>query len=118
MSEFLYIYRNSETGRDEAMGTPERAQQSMKRWMTWMRELESKGHLKSPGQPLERDGKTVRGKAKAITDGPFLEAKDLVGGYTIIEARDLAQAAELALGCPGLDAGGSVEIRPTMKMDF
>lgn len=118
MAEFIYLYRNSPAARQENMGTPERAQKSMERWMAWMRDLESKGHLRDAGQPLEAGGKVVRGPANAITDGPFIEAKDVIGGFSIIEAKDIAQAAELAKGCPGLDGPGSVEIRPVMHMDF
>jgi hypothetical protein len=115
MSEFLYLYRIGSAEQRAAMGTPEQAQQSMKAWMAWMRDLETKGHLKNPGQPLEQAGKVVRGKQKAITDGPFVEIKDLVAGFTVVEAKDLTQAAELSTGCPILEGGGSVEIRPVMK---
>ena len=116
MSQFLYIYRNTEAARQEAMGTPERAQQSMQRWMRWMQELEANGHLKDRGQPLDRTGKVVRGQQKSVVDGPYTEAKDLVGGYSIVEARDIDHAVELSRGCPILDGGGSVEVRPVMKM--
>ena len=119
MSEFIFLYRNSPAARERTMGTPEKAQQTMQRWMVWMRDLESNGHLKSAGQPLERAGKTVRGNSKSITDGPFIEAKDVIGGYSVVEARDLAHAAELAKGCPALDdPEGSVEVRPVARMDF
>jgi hypothetical protein len=118
MSQFLYLYRMTGTARQDAMGTPERAQQNMQRWMAWMRDLDAKGHLKDRGQPLEQTGKVVRGQQKAVTDGPFTEAKDLVGGFSIVEARDIDQAVELSRGCPILDGGGSVEVRPVMKMDF
>jgi len=118
MSQFLYLYRMTDASRQAAMGSPEQAQQSMQRWMTWMRELDTKGHLKDRGQPLERTGKVVRGQQKSVTDGPYLEAKDLVGGFTLVEARDIDQAVELSRGCPILDGGGSVEVRPVMKMDM
>jgi hypothetical protein len=117
MSEFVYLYRINEAARREAMGTPEAAQRSMQRWMTWMRELDQQGHLKDRGQPLDRAGKVVTGKQKTITDGPYAEAKDLVGGFTIVQARDLAEAAELAGGCPILEGGGSVEVRPVMPLN-
>lgn len=116
MSQFLYLYRATDAARQEAMGTPERAQQSMQRWMAWMNDLEAKGHLKDRGQPLEQTGKVVRGRGKTVTDGPYTEAKDLVGGFTIVEARDIDQAVELSRGCPILEGGGSVEVRPVMKM--
>ncbi|HEY2944009.1 MAG TPA: YciI family protein [Vicinamibacteria bacterium] len=118
MSEFVYLFRASEAARRDAMGTPERAQRSMQVWLAWIRELEAKGHLKNPGQPLERAGQVVRGKKKVVTDGPYVEAKDLVLGFIIVEARDLAQAVELATGCPMLEGDGSVEIRPVMKAPF
>jgi len=115
MSEFVYLFRASEAEQREAMGTPERAQRTMQVWMAWIRDLEAKGHLKDRGQPLERGGKVVRGKKKVVTDGPYAEAKDLVLGFIVVEARDLAQAMELSTGCPMLDGGGSVEIRPVMS---
>jgi hypothetical protein len=90
----------------------------MQKWMAWMRDLDTKGHLKDRGQPLERVGKVVRGQQKMVTDGPYAEAKDLVGGFTIVEARDIDQAVELSHGCPILEGGGSVEVRPIMKMDM
>ena len=116
MSEFLFLYRTTEAENREHMGSPESAQESMQAWMVWMRELEAKGHLKSPGQPLERTGRIVRGGKKVVTDGPFTEAKDLVAGFSVIEARDLAQAVELSKGCPILAGEGSVEVRPVMKV--
>ena len=118
MSQFLYLYRVNAQSRQEAMGTPERAQQSMQRWMKWMADLEAKGHLKDRGQPLDRAGHVVRGKTKAITDGPYVEVKDIVLGFIVVEARDLEQASELSMGCPMLEGGGTVEVRPVMKMNF
>jgi hypothetical protein len=115
MSEFVYLFRVSDADHREHMGTPERAQQSMQRWLGWMRELETKGHLKERGQPLERTGKVVRRQGQMVTDGPYVEAKDLVAGFIVVEARDLAQAAELAAGCPILEGDGAVEVRPVLK---
>ena len=115
MSEFVYLFRIGAEEQQEAMGTPEMAQQSMRVWLAWMRELEAKGHIRNPGQPLAPDGKVVRGSQRSVTDGPYVEVKDLVAGFIIIEARDLAQAVELSTGCPMLDGGGSVEVRPVMS---
>src|SRR5215472_18110460 len=107
MSEFVYLYRGGEAGR-----SPERAQQMMQKWMTWLKELSDKGHIKDRGQPLESTGKLVKGTRKTVTDGPFAEAKDAVGGYSLIEARDLDQAVELSKGCPIFELDGQVEVRP------
>ena len=117
MAEFLYLYRNSVTARNAAMGTPDARQKSMERWTAWLRDLEQKGHLRSAGQPLDAGGKTVKGGTRAIVDGPFAEAKDVIGGYSIITADSAAHAAELAKGCPSLDdPDGSVEVRPIAAM--
>ena len=116
MSQFLYLYRATAAARHDAMGTPEKAQQSMQRWMQWMRELETRGHLKDRGQPLDVAGKVVRGPAKSVTDGPYTEAKDLIGGFSIVEARDIDEAVALSHGCPILEGGGSVEVRPILSM--
>jgi hypothetical protein len=111
MSQFVYLYRGGETG-----GSPERMQQRMQKWMVWLKDLGAKGHIKDQGQPLERAGKLVRGSQKTVTDGPFAEAKDIIGGYTLIEARDLDQAVELSKGCPIFESDGAVEVRPVLKM--
>ena len=118
MSDYVYLFRVSEEGRRQAMGSPERAQQSMQAWLAWMRDLEAKGHLKERGQPLDRAGKVVRGKNRMISDGPYVEVKDLVAGYIVVSAKDLAEAAKLSESCPILEGDGSVEIRPVMAMNF
>jgi hypothetical protein len=113
MSEYVFLYREGDAGRP-----PERMQEMMQKWMAWMKELGEKGHLKDQGQPLERTGKLVKGKQKTVTDGPFAEAKDVVGGYTLIEARDLDQAVQLSKGCPIFELGGAVEVRPVMQLNM
>jgi hypothetical protein len=113
MSEFVYLYRGGEGGR-----SPERAQQMVQKWMACLKELGAKGHIKDQGQPLERSGKLVKGKQKTVTDGGFAEAKDVVGGYTLIEANDLTQAVELSKGCPIFEVDGAVEVRPVIKLNI
>jgi len=113
MSQFTFLYR----GRDTS-ASPEQMQKTMQKWQAWFKELGAKGHLKDIGHPLEHAGKVIRGNQKTLTDGPFAEAKDVVGGFTIIEARDLDQAAELSKGCPILDVGGSVEVRPIQILNM
>ena len=112
MNEFVFLYRGGE--RPES---PELGQQVLQKWMAWFKSLTEQGHLVDRGQPLERSGKVV-GAGRTVTDGPFAEVKDVVGGYTLIKARDVSQAAELARGCPILDRGGRVEVRPVMRLDM
>ncbi|HEV2199704.1 MAG TPA: YciI family protein [Bryobacteraceae bacterium] len=113
MSEFTYLFRGSNTP-----ASPEQMQKTMEKWVAWFKELGANGHIKDPGHPLEGTGKVVAGKQKIVNDGPFAEAKDVVGGYTLIEAKDLQHAAELAKGCPILEVGGSVEVRPIRKLSM
>jgi hypothetical protein len=96
--------------------SPEQMQQRMQKWMAWMKDLGAKGQLKDQGNPLEDGGKVVKGKAKTVTDGPYAETKDVIGGYTLVEAKDLAEAAEISKGCPIFDIDGVVEVRPIMQM--
>ena len=58
------------------------------------------------------------GTSKPVTDGPYAETKDIVGGYSLIEARNLDEAAALASGCPGIQRGGLVEVRPVMPLNM
>ena len=111
MSEFIYLYRGGARGR-----SPEESQRIMEKWVAWMKELGAHGHLKDQGQPLEATGKLVSGKQKTVTDGPYAESKDIVGGYTVIEAKDIDEAAKLSLGCPIFEVDGLVEVRPVMAM--
>ncbi|HEY7316912.1 MAG TPA: YciI family protein, partial [Candidatus Binatia bacterium] len=108
-----YLYRGADRG-----GSPEKMQERMQQWMAWFKQLTEQGHIKDIGQPLEHAGKMVKGKQKTVTDGPFAETKDIVGGYTLVEARDLDQAVELSKGCPIFEVDGTVEVRPVMKISM
>lgn len=110
-STFLYLFR----GGADPTRSPEEMQRNMQKWTTWVEVLAKEGHLQG-GQPLEFGGKVLTGKSKPVTDGPFAEAKDVVGGYLLVTARDINQATELARGCPVFDDGGTVEVRGVRSM--
>jgi hypothetical protein len=110
MAQYVFLYRSP----DASPVSPAQMQQRMQKWQAWLKELTDKGHVKDRGQPLERTGKVV-GSKKHVTDGPYAE-KDLVIGFTLIEARDLEEASVLSHGCPVLEGGGFVEVRPIMTM--
>ena len=111
MSEFLFLYRGSLV----YTKSPEQMQKSMQKWVAWFKELNEKGVVKDPGNPLEGSGKVVRGHRKEVHDGPYAEAKDLINGYVLIETATIDQAVEFSKGCPIFEDGGSVEVRPIMK---
>ena len=108
MSEFTFLFRNASVFNQP----PEQMQAYSQKWMTWFKELGDNGYIKHPGAPLQPTGKVIKGKNRSIHDGPYVESKDIVNGYTLIEARDLSHAVEIASGCPLLELGGAVEVRP------
>lgn len=113
MTEFVYLYRGY-----ELPASPEEMQKKTAKWMAWLKDLSDKGHVKSFGEPLQPAGMVVKGKNKQVIDGPFAEAKDVVGGYSLIVAKDIEQAVEFALACPIFEDGGSVEVRPIGQLEL
>jgi hypothetical protein len=85
-------------------------QQNMQKWGEWITAAIQQGWMTDPGDALTGEGRVVNAK-KLVTDGPFVEAKEVVGGYSIITADSIDKAAELAKGCPALLTGGKVEVR-------
>lgn len=80
------------------------------KWMDWVGGIAAQNKLVNRGNRLFGDGKVVRSN-NVITDGPYTEIKELIGGYTLVKAESLEEAAELAKGCPILAFGGNVEVR-------
>ena len=105
MAKFLFVYRdNPET---MSQPSPEEMQQVMEAWGKWFQELGSA--IIDPGDALMPEGKVLR--EGTVTDGPFIEAKELLGGYSVVEADSLDAALEMAKSCPVAGEGGSIEIR-------
>jgi len=111
----MFLFRSSPTVAYQSI-SPESMQQIIKKWMDWKDNLEKSGHVKQFGERLDGSGKVVRGKDKAVTDGPYVEVKDFIQGYLLVEAKDVDQAVELAKGCPILESDGTVEVRPFVSM--
>ncbi len=91
------------------LSTEER-QKLLQRWNSWADELQTKGKLHS-GQPLENEGRLVLEVNGAIVDGPFAESKEVIGGFFLLAVDSLAEATEIAKGCPSLSLGLTVEVR-------
>jgi hypothetical protein len=114
MEKFIYLFRGGMSNHDES---PEVMQAHMQKWMHWMKSLGEKGIL-AGGEPLQPTGKQVNGTKKTVTDGPFVEAKEMVGGYLIVNAKDINEAVEISKGCPIFEENGKLEVRPIQKMDM
>lgn len=115
MEDFLFIFRMG-VASNEVQPSPEQRQASMKSWQEWLAAIAAKNKLVTAGSRLKPDGKVVRPKSM-VTDGPYIEMKEAIGGYSIIKAASLAEAAELAAGCPIFLIGGNVEVRQIIPMD-
>jgi len=111
MKEFLLLYRGDWVSE---RSSPDEMQARTKKWMDWIGSIASQNKLVDRGNRLMNDGKVMRGSV--VTDGPYLETKEFIGGYSIIRAESYANAVELAKNCPGLESGGAVEVREISVM--
>jgi len=114
MKDFMFIFRG---GTDALNFSPEQMQEHMQKWFAWIDKLKAK-NLYVSGQPLTPAGKTVKGAKPVVTDGPLAESKEIVGGFFLIKANSIEEAAELAKECPDLPLKGSVEVREVMKIEM
>src|SRR5256886_17218287 len=80
-------------------------------WMAWFKRLTEQGKALA-GQPLEREGKIVSGKDRIVSDGPFAESKEAIGGYFLLDVATIDEAVAIAKECPGLPYGVCVGVRP------
>ncbi|HTB85315.1 MAG TPA: YciI family protein [Candidatus Sulfotelmatobacter sp.] len=93
--------------------SPEQMQKVADDWMAWFKRLTEQGKAVS-GHPLAFEGKSVAGKNAQVTDGPFAEAKEAVGGYFMLDVATMDEAVAIARQCPGLPFGAKVEVRPVL----
>jgi len=110
MKEFMLLMQ----GDDSQQASPEEMQQRMQDYMGWMQQMEQSGKLKA-GQPLEPRGALLIDKDTVITDGPFLEPKEIIGGYIIIDAADLDEATAIAKTCPLIEHC-AIHVRPLVNV--
>ncbi|MBA3682090.1 MAG: transcription initiation protein [Bacteroidetes bacterium] len=116
MKDFLLLFRRDGSADTNTQMSPEQIQAMMKPWQDWMGGIAAQNKLVSPGNRLEAAGKVVKPN-NVITNGPYVETKEAVGGYIIIKAASLEEAAEISKGCPILQMGGNVEVRTILPMN-
>jgi hypothetical protein len=109
MKEFMLLFR--QPNYDYSNVSPKEMQAISKRWKDWAGGIAAQGKLSSNGPRLAMEGKVLKAGG-VITDGPFVEIREMLGSFIIVKADSLDEATTLAHGCPALDANGSVEIRP------
>jgi len=116
MEQFMLIFHLGGTG-ETNHGSPEAMQAHMGKWMAWVEKLQKSGQYVS-GEPLLPGGKLVAGpNGSIVTDGPYTEGKEVVGGFFIIKARDINEAIQITKDYPDFKFGGTVQVRQVMKIE-
>ena len=111
MEKFMLIFQ----GGRPANGSPEFMQQRMGKWMAWIEKLSKAGKYVA-GEPLAFGGKLIKGESKTVTDGPYTEGKEIVGGFFIVNAENYNEAIKICDDYPDYDLDGSIQVRQVMKM--
>src|SRR5687768_17381490 len=114
MEEYMLIFRHEDGNK---VASPEQLQQWMKQAMDWVGGIAAQNKfVAGNGLPFE-DAKVVS-HDKVVTNGPFGEIKETIGGYIIVKAKNVNEAVEFAKGCPVLQGeGNTVEVRKIAKGD-
>lgn len=112
MEKFMLIFQ----GGMSPDKSPELMQAQMGKWMAWIDKLNSVGKYVA-GEPLLPGGKLITGKKKTVTDGPYTEGKEVVGGFFLINAEDMDEAVKICDDYPDYEYGGSIQVRQVMKIE-
>lgn len=111
MPRFMYVFRGTHVLKERSR---EEYGETMDGWRAWADSFRDRGAMFG-GSPLEVQGRVVGGDG-LVTDGPFAEGKELVGGFFLVECKNLDEATDLARQCPGLgEPGVTVEVRPCLE---
>ena len=116
MEKFMLIFQSPNS---QALAyqqqSPEEMQAEIQKWNQWIGGIAAQGKLIGT-EALMPFGKVMTKNGQVVTDGPFTEGKEIIGGYSLVTAASIDEAVELAQGCPMFDTeGGSVEVRPVVN---
>lgn len=114
MKDFMMIFIGADY--QELGLSPDELQERMGKWFSWNDKMANAGFLKG-GNALVPIAKCVSGPNRTVTDGPFVESKEIIGGYYIVNAKDADAVVKIAQDYPDYDLGGTVEIREVMVFD-
>jgi hypothetical protein len=112
MEKYMFLF----AGGDISHLSNDAMQKHMQKWFTWVEKLKNQQRYVS-GEALLPGGKRIAGPKKAVTDGPFAEAKEVIGGYFVIYAKNMKEAMEIAKDYPDYEMNGTIEIREVQKLD-
>lgn len=109
MNEFLLVIHRDLTSKD-AKPSPEQMQEAIKPFQDWIGGIAAQNKLVNPPKRWDGDGRVVT-QNNTVTNGPYAEIKESIGGLFFIRAEDYDDAVEIAKGCPILKWGAVVEVR-------
>jgi hypothetical protein len=98
--------------------SPDEMQKIIEKYVVWGKKLREAGIIQSSDKLTDEPGRVMRRKdgQVRVTDGPYSESKEVLGGYYIVEAPDYDGAVEHARSCPHLEYGGTIEVREIQVM--
>lgn len=116
MDEYMLIFRHQDGGK---IASPEQLQQWMKQTMDWLGGISAQNKYEGKGNGLSFDDSRVVRHKGLVTDGPFGEIKETIGGFVVVKADSIDEAVEFAKGCPVLQGdGNTVEVRRIISKDI
>ena len=114
MKDFMMLFVGADYA--EAGLSPEQIQERMGKWFAWNQKMQEAGIVKY-GEALHADAKRVSGPSRTVSDGPFVESKELIGGFYVVQAESSEAMLKVVEDYPDYDLGGSVEIREVMTFE-
>jgi hypothetical protein len=108
---FLFLYDDPRTWMKMR---PEDMQKALEKYVAWREKAQKAGFLRGSHRLAEDAGKVIRGAT--VTDGPYSETKELLGGYFLIAANNYDEAVQRSLDHPHLEYGGTIEVRQMHPM--
>lgn len=114
MSKFMFVYRGGRAGMEHA--SPEQIQQVIQMWIDWIQTGIKAGWMLDGGDGFKPDGAVVNADF-SVTDELFTKSKELIDGYSMVQAPDLTTAIELAKGSPIQKSGGTVEVHELIPIE-
>lgn len=115
MKDFVLIFRGVNDDPSNQL-SPQQMQDIMTNWQNWMGGIAAQNKLANSGYRLGDEISTLK-PGNVITDGPYAEIKEMLSGLIVVKANSLAEAKEIAKGCPILSINGSVEVRSVIVMN-
>src|SRR4030095_3740268 len=113
MKDFIFLFRSPQIEMQKL--SPDQMQELMGKWSTWIQKLSDAERYRFGDRLSRENAKIVSDFGNVITDGPYIESKEIVGGYIIVQADTMDEAVEISKECPIYNIKGTVEVRTSIN---